>query len=120
VDGQVSRVDPNVEGGTVAVDVRMQGPLPRGARPDLTVEGRIELERLDDVVYVGRPAFAREAGVVSVFKFVPGTDTAVRSPVRFGRMSVSEIEIVDGLAPGDRIILSDTSAWDGHERLRVN
>jgi len=120
VAGQVVRVDPNVENGTVAVDVRVDGGFPRGARPDLTVEGRIELERLDDVLHVGRPAFAREDGVVGVFKFLPGSDLAVRTPVRFGRQSVSEIEILDGLLPGDRIILSDTSAWDDHDRLRVN
>ncbi len=120
VDGEVTRVDPNVENGTVAVDIRLTGDLPRGSRPNLTVEGRIELENLADVIYVGRPAFGRESATVGVFRFEPGGDEAVRTPVLFGRMSVSEIEVVEGLQPGDRIILSDTSNWDDYDRLVVN
>ena len=120
VSGVVTRVDPNVENGTVAVDVGLEGDLPRGARPNLTVEGRVQLEHLDDVIYVGRPAFGRESATVAVFRFQDGGDEAVRIPVRFGRMSVSEIEVVEGLKPGDRIILSDTSNWDDYDRLLVN
>lgn len=120
VAGTVARVDPNVESGTVAVDVRLEGDLPRGSRPNLTVEGRIQLENLEDVIFVNRPAFGRESATVAVFRFEPGGDTATRTTVEFGRMSVSEIEVVAGLQPGDRIILSDTSDWDDHDRLRVN
>lgn len=120
VSGTVARVDPNVENGTVAVDVRLEGDLPRGSRPNLTVEGRIQLENLDNVIFVNRPAFGRESATAAVFRFEPGADTAVRTTVEFGRMSVSEIEVVAGLQPGDRIILSDTSEWDEHDRLRVN
>lgn len=120
VPGTVARVDPNVESGTVAVDVRLEGDLPRGSRPNLTVEGRIQLENLENVIYVNRPAFGRESATVAVFCFEPGGNTATRTTVEFGRMSVSEIEVVAGLQPGDRIILSDTSEWDEHDRLRVN
>lgn len=120
VSGVVTRVDPNVEGGTVAVDVGLEGDLPRGARPNLTVEGRVQLEHLDDVIFVGRPAFGRESATVAVFRFQDGGNEAVRTTVRFGRMSVSEIEVVEGLQPGDRIILSDTSNWDDYDRLLVN
>lgn len=120
VPGRVARVDPNVESGTVAVDVRLEGDLPRGSRPNLTVEGRIQLENLANVIFVNRPAFGRESATVAVFCFEPGGDTATRTTVEFGRMSVSEIEVVAGLQPGDRIILSDTSEWDEHDRLRVN
>ena len=120
VVGEVTRVDPNVENGTVAVDIHLDGELPRGSRPNLTVEGRIELENLADVLFVGRPAFGRESATVAVFRFEPGGDEAVRTSVLFGRMSVSEIEVVEGLQPGDRIILSDTSNWDDYERLVVN
>ncbi len=119
VSGVVTRVDPNVESGTVAVDVGLEGDLPRGARPNLTVEGRIQLEHLDNVIYVGRPAFGRESATVAVFRFLEGGDEAVRTTVRFGRMSVSAIEVVEGLKPGDRIILSDTSNWDDYDRLLV-
>jgi len=120
VVGEVTRVDPNVEKGTVAVDIRLDGDLPRGSRPNLTIEGRIVLEHLADVIYVGRPAFGRESATVGVFRFEPEGDEAVRTPVLFGRMSVSEIEVIEGLQPGDRIILSDTSNWDDYDRLVVN
>jgi HlyD family secretion protein len=120
VSGVVTRVDPNVENGTVAVDVGLERDLPRGARPNLTVEGRVQLEHLDNVIFVGRPAFGRESATVAVFRFQEGGDEAVRTTVRFGRMSVSEIEVVEGLKPGDRIILSDTSNWDDYDRLLVN
>jgi HlyD family secretion protein len=120
VTGHVTRVDPAVEQGTVKVDAQVDGELPRGARPDLTIDGTIELERLDDVIYVGRPAFGQENNTVSIFKLVSGSSEAVRTPVKLGRSSVNSIEIINGLQPGDQVILSDTSAWDAHERIRLN
>jgi HlyD family secretion protein len=120
VTGHVTRVDPAVEQGTVKVDAAIDGELPRGARPDLTVDGTIELERLNDVVYVGRPAFGQENNTVGIFKLVSGSSDAVRTPVKLGRSSVNSIEIVSGLQPGDQVILSDTSAWDSHDRIRLN
>src|SRR3977135_3590141 len=120
VTGHVTRVDPAGEQGTVKVDAQIDGELPRGARPDLTIDGTIELERLDDVIYVGRPAFGQENNNVSIFKLVSGSSEAVRTPVKLGRSSVNSIEIVNGLQPGDQVILSDTSAWDAHERIRLN
>jgi len=120
VNGHVIRVDPAVEQGTVTVDVAIDGELPKGARPDLSVDGTIELERLNDVIYVGRPAFGQENNTVGVFKLVAGSNEAVRTPVKLGKSSVNTIEIVNGLQPGDRVILSDTSAWDSHERIRLN
>ncbi|MGI8820768.1 MAG: efflux RND transporter periplasmic adaptor subunit [Chthoniobacterales bacterium] len=120
VDGHVTRVDPAVEQGTVKVDVAIDGDLPKGARPDLSVDGTIELERLDNVVYVGRPAFGQEHNTVGIFKLLAGTSEAVRTPVKLGRSSVNTIEIVSGLEPGDQVILSDTSSMDAHERIRLN
>ncbi len=120
VAGHVVRVDPAVEQGTVRVDVALDGELPRGARPDLSVDGTIELERLDNVVYVGRPAFGQENNTVGIFKLVAGTYEAVRTPVKLGRSSVNTIEIKEGLQPGDQVILSDTSSMDAHERIRLN
>ena len=120
VNGHVVRVDPAVEQGTVTVDVAIDGDLPKGARPDLSVDGTIELERLDNVVYVGRPAFGQENNTVGIFKLVAGTSEAVRTPVKLGRSSVNTIEILNGLEPGDQVILSDTSSMDAHERIRLN
>jgi HlyD family secretion protein len=120
VKGHVTRVDPAVEQGTVTVDVAFDEALPKGARPDLSVDGTIELERLDNVVYVGRPAFGQENNTVGMFKLVGGSSEAVRTPVKLGKSSVNTIEILDGLQPGDQVILSDTSAWDAHERIRLN
>jgi HlyD family secretion protein len=120
VNGHVVRVDPAVEQGTVTVDVAIDGELPKGARPDLSVDGTIELERLNDVIYVGRPAFGQENNTVGIFKLVAGSNQAVRTPVKLGKSSVNTIEIVNGLQPGDQVILSDTSAWDSHERIRLN
>ena len=120
VKGHVTRVDPAVEQGTVTVDVAFDEPLPKGARPDLSVDGTIELERLDNVVFVGRPAFGQENNTVGMFKLVPGSNEAVRTPVKLGKSSVNTIEIVSGLNPGDQVILSDTSAWDSHDRIRLN
>jgi HlyD family secretion protein len=120
VKGHVTRVDPAVEQGTVTVDVAFDEPLPKGARPDLSVDGTIELERLDNVVFVGRPAFGQENNTVSMFKLVPGSSEALRTPVKLGKSSVNTIEILSGLNPGDQVILSDTSAWDSHDRIRLN
>ena len=122
VEGKVSRVDPAAQNGTVLVDVAFTGPLPRGARPDLSVDGTIELERLTDVLYVERPAFGQENSTVSLFRLLgPPTafEGAERVQVKFGRSSVNTIEVLDGLREGDRVILSDMSAWDGYDRLRI-
>lgn len=120
VAGQVSRVDPSVQNGTVTVDVTLTGELPRGARPDLSVDGTIELERLESVVYVGRPAFGQEKSKVGIFKLEPSGTYANRVQVTLGRSSVNTIEVVEGLAPGDRVILSDMSPWDANERIKLN
>ncbi len=120
VNGHVTRVDPAVEQGTVTVDVAFDEPLPKGARPDLSVDGTIELERLDNVVYVGRPAFGQENNTVGMFRLLNGTSEARRTPVKLGKSSVNTIEILNGLQPGDQVILSDTSTWDAHERIRLN
>jgi len=120
VAGKVSRIDPSVQNGTVTVDVTFTDPLPKGARPDLSVDGTIELERLDDVIYVGRPAFGQENSTVSIFKLDPSGSYAVRTPVQFGRSSVNTIEVIQGLQPGDRVILSDMSAQDSADRVRLN
>src|SRR5579884_286363 len=120
VNGHVTRVDPAVEQGTVTVDVAFDEPLPKGARPDLSVDGTIELEHLNDVVFVGRPAFGQENSTVGIFKLVAGSSDAVRTPVKLGKSSVNTIEIQSGLQPGDQVILSDTSAYDAHERIRLN
>ena len=119
VAGHVIRVDPAVEQGTVTVDVALDGALPKGARPDLSVDGTIELERLDNVLFVGRPAFAQDGATVGVFKLT-GNGEAVRTPVHFGRSSVNTIEILSGLNAADQVILSDTSAYDSHDRIRLN
>lgn len=121
VEGKVSRIDPSVQNGTVTVDVHITGDLSRtGARPDLSVDGTIELERLDEVIYVGRPAFGQERSTVGIFKLDPDGIYATRTQVQLGRSSVNTIEIVSGLVPGDRVILSDMSQWDAHDRLKLN
>ena len=120
VAGHVSRIDPSVQNGTVTVDVSLEGELPRGARPDLSVDGTIELERLDDVVYVGRPAFGQERSTVGIFKLDLDGNYATRIQVQLGRSSVNTIEIVKGLRPGDRVILSDMTPQDANERIRLN
>jgi len=119
VEGRVSRIDPAVQNGTVLVDVTIVNELPRGSRPDLSVDGTIELERLNDVVYVGRPAFGQEKSTVGIFRLNEAGD-AVRTQVQLGRSSVNTIEIISGLQPGDRVILSDMSQWDANERIRLN
>lgn len=119
VSGRVTRVDPNVESGTVAVDVELYGELPKGSRPDLTVEGVIEIEKLDDVVFVGRPIYASAEKTARIYKLEADSQVAIRVPVDFGKSSVNEIEVVRGLMPGDRIILSDTSDWDSYDRIQL-
>jgi HlyD family secretion protein len=120
VPGRVVRVDPASREGTVGVDVSLEGPLPRGARPDLSVDGTIEIERLTDVLYVGRPAFGQAGATVGMFKLKKDSNEAVRVQVQLGRSSVHLIEIVGGLQVGDQVVLSDTSAWDAFDRIRLN
>lgn len=119
IDGTVMRIDPAAQQGTVTVDVRLAGELPRGARPDLSVDGTIELERLDNVLYVGRPAFGQEQSTVGLFKLDPATSEASRAQVQLGRSSVNTIEVLGGLAEGDQVVLSDMSAWDQFDRIRL-
>jgi HlyD family secretion protein len=120
IDGHVSRVAPSVQDGTVIVDVALDGALPEGARPDLSVDGTIEIERLPDVLFVGRPSYGQPNSKVELFKLSADGKTAVRVPVGLGRMSVSTVEIVSGLQTGDKVILSDTSAQDGYNKIRLN
>jgi HlyD family secretion protein len=121
VRGTVQRIDPAARNGTVTVDVRIEEALPQGARPDLSVDGTIELERLDNVLYVGRPATGGGGqATVSLFRVEPEGRTAVRVPVKLGRASVNTVEILDGLREGDTVILSDTSQWDGVDKLRLD
>jgi HlyD family secretion protein len=119
VTGRVSRVDSAVQNGTVTVDIKLEQPLPKGARPDLSVEGTIELERLDNVIYVGRPVLADADAEVMLFKLTSNKE-AVRTRVKLGRSSVTTIEVLQGLQPGDQIILSDMSQWQSHDRIRLN
>jgi HlyD family secretion protein len=119
VTGKVSRIDPTVMDGNVTVDVALHGALPLGARPDLSVIGTIEIERLEDILYVGRPVMASSEGLTELFKVVEDGRFAVRARVQFGRSSVSTMEILDGLQVGDEIILSDMSQWDGCDRIRL-
>lgn len=118
VRGRVSRIDPASAGGTVGVDVILEGALPPGARPDLSVDGTIQLERLENVLYVGRPAFGQERSTVGLFKLTADGE-AVRTNVKLGRSSVNQIEILEGLQPGDQVILSDMSAQDQFDRIRI-
>ena len=120
VRGKVMRIDPAVQNGTVTVDVSLEGELPRGARPDLSVDGTIQVERLDDVLHVGRPAYGQANSTVGLFKLVGDGSEAVRASVRLGRTSVNTVEILGGLQPGEKVIISDMSRWDAFERVRVN
>ncbi len=120
--GKVMRIDPGVQNGTVTVDVAFDGALPpgSGARPDLSVDGTIDLEHLDNVLYVGRPAFGNENSTISLFKIGPDGKTAVRVPVKVGKVSVNSIQILEGLHEGDTVILSDMSRWDNTDRIRLD
>jgi HlyD family secretion protein len=120
IPGHVSRIDPAAVNGTVDVDVTLEGPLPQGARPDLSVDGTITLERLADVVYVGRPVVGQPGAKITLFKVDPDNKGAERTPVSLGRSSVNNIEVVDGLKVGDQVILSDMSSQDAYNRIRLN
>lgn len=119
IQGQVVRIDPAAQGGVVVVDVALPANLPRSARPGLAVEGIIEIARLDDVYYVGRPAYGQAHNTVGLFKLVEGGSHAERVNVRLGQSSVNYIEIIDGLQVGDVVILTDMSQWDAYDRVRI-
>ncbi|MHB1298823.1 MAG: HlyD family secretion protein [Gemmatimonadaceae bacterium] len=119
VKGHVARKDPSAQGGSVTIDVALDGDLPAGAVPDLSVDGTIEIQKLQNILYSGRPAFGPGSGTVGIFKLEPGGDYAVRVQVELGRSSVNTIEIVRGLEVGDRIILSDMSQYAGNDRVRI-
>ena len=119
IQGQVVRIDPAVRQGTVTIDVALPAQLPASARPDLSVDGNVIIERLEDVVYVGRPSFGQANQQVSIFKLTPDGSYAERVTVRLGASSVNEIQVMDGLNPGDVVILSDMSQWDGFDRVRL-
>lgn len=119
VAGRVFRIDPSVQNGTVQVEAALEGELPRGARPDLSVDGTIEIERLTDVMYVGRPAYGQAESTVGLFRLEPDGNTAVRVNVKLGRSSVNTIEVVQGLNVGDKVIISDMSQFDSAERVRL-
>jgi multidrug resistance efflux pump len=117
--GRVIRIDPAVAGGSVTVDVRLEGELPKEARPDLSIDGTIEIERLTDVLYLARPTYGQPNSLVGLFKIVEGGNAAVRVTVRLGRSSVNTIEIIEGLVEGDEVIVSDMSNWDEYDRVRL-
>jgi HlyD family secretion protein len=119
VEGRVARIDPSVQNGTRTVDVTLTGPLPKGAVPDLSVDGTIELERLNDVLFTGRPAFGQDQSVVGLFRIGADGVTAERVQVKLGRSSVNTIEVLSGLKVGDQVILSDMSAYDAYDRIRL-
>ena len=120
IAGKVMRIDPAVLNGTVTVDVELAGALPQGARPDLSVDGTIDLDRMQDVLFVGRPAFGNENSTINLFRLNPDGQTAVRVPVKVGRASVNSIQVIEGLQQGDTVILSDMSRWDNTDRIRLN
>jgi HlyD family secretion protein len=120
IEGKVMRIDPGVLNGTVTVDVELAGALPLGARPDLSVDGQIDLNRMSDVLFVGRPAFGNENSTITLFRLGPDGKTALRVPVKVGRASVNSIQVLEGLQVGDTVILSDMSRWDGTDRIRLN
>jgi HlyD family secretion protein len=119
IQGQVSRIDPAVQNGTVTIDVSLPPELPRSARPDLSVDGTVIIEQLDDVNYMGRPAYGQAESRVGLFRLVDDGQYAQRINVLLGRSSVNEIEVREGLEPGDVVILSDMSQWDGFDRVRL-
>jgi RND family efflux transporter MFP subunit len=120
IDGKVMRIDPAVQNGTVTVDVELAGALPQGARPDLSVDGTIDLDRMTDVLFVGRPAFGNENSTISLFKLGSDGTTAVRVPVKVGRASVNSIQVIEGLHAGDMVILSDMSRWESTDKIRLD
>jgi RND family efflux transporter MFP subunit len=119
IPARVTRIDPAVQNGTVTVDCELLGPLPQGARPDLSVDGTIDLDRLSDVLYVGRPAIGNENSTISLFRVSPDGKTATRVPVKVGRASVNNIQVLEGLNAGDTVILSDMSRWDSVDKVRL-
>jgi multidrug resistance efflux pump len=119
IPGRVIRIDPSVQSGAVNVDVALDGELPPGARPDLSVDGMVEIERLENVLHVGRPVFGQSSSTVGLFRLSADGNIAERVRVRLGRGSVNTIEILEGLVAGDRVILSDMSQWDDEDRLRL-
>jgi RND family efflux transporter MFP subunit len=119
IPGHVTRIDPSVVNGTRTVDVELDGALPPGAVPQLSVDGTIDLERMKDVLYVGRPALGNEESTLSLFKVDPNDKGAVRVSVKVGRESVNEIQVLEGLREGDTVILSDMSHWDAVDRIRL-
>ena len=120
IPGRVIRIDPHVDNGTRTVDASLQGDLPKGAVADLSVDGTIELERLDNILYLGRPVHGQENSTVGLFKIDPDGSGAARVQVKLGRSSVTTIEVLEGLKEGDRVILSDTTQWDNSDRIRLN
>ena len=120
IDGRVKRIDPSVLNGTVTVDVALKGPLPAAARPDLSVDGTIQLEKLENVVFVGRPVFGQQDAMVQLFRVEPDGKFANKVKVTFGKASVNTIEVKDGLQVGDKVILSDMSTYDSYDRIRLN
>jgi HlyD family secretion protein len=119
ISGHVTRIDPSVQNGTVTVDVALDSTLPQGARPDLSVDGTIDLEKMENVLYVGRPAFGQEQSTVGMFRLEPDGSNAVRTQVKLGRSSVNTVEILQGLKEGDQVVLSDMSRWDNFDRIRL-
>ena len=119
IEGRVSRIDTSIINGTVTVDVALKGALPRGARPDLSVDGKIQLAKLNDVVYVDRPVFGQQDSTVTLFRIDPDGKYATKIKVAFGRASVNNIEIKSGLNVGDKVILSDMSAYDNYDRIKL-
>ncbi|MEZ5320333.1 MAG: HlyD family efflux transporter periplasmic adaptor subunit [Vicinamibacterales bacterium] len=120
VPGHVSRIDPASQNGTVGVDVTLDGPLPPGARPDLSVDGTVQLEQLNNILYVQSPAYGSENSTISLFKVDPTTNMAARTQVKIGRRSVQYVEVVDGLKEGDKVVLSDMSQYDAFDRIQIN
>ncbi|MDX1566539.1 MAG: HlyD family efflux transporter periplasmic adaptor subunit [Longimicrobiales bacterium] len=119
IQGRVSRIDPAVQNGTVTIDVALPEELPRSARPDLSVDGTVVIEQLDDATYMGRPAYGQAESRVGIFRVTPDGEYADRITVALGRSSVNEIEVREGVQPGDVVILSDMSQWDGFDRVRL-
>jgi len=119
VPGRVVHIDPAAIQGTVTIDIQLDGELPKGARPDLSVDGTIEIEHLSDVLYVGRPPNGQPDSTIQIFKVLPNGE-AIRTRVRVGKVSVNSIQVLEGLQAGDEVILSDMSTWDAYDRIRLD